>query len=74
MQITSENDLKNAFVYQKLWQKEVMDHNYGHFLCIFRPFWVENVVSRGNLSHWSSELVIIVLESGKHGERGQLAS
>ena len=74
MQITSENDLKNAFVYQKLWQKEVTDHNYGHFLCIFRPFWVENVVSRGNLSHWSSELVFMFLESGKHVEWGQLAS
>ena len=74
MLITSENDLKNAIVYQKLWQKEVTDQNYGHFLCIFRLFWVKNVVSRGNLSHWSSELVFMFLESEKHVEWGQLAS
>ena len=74
MLITSENDLKNAIVYQKLWEKEVMDQNYGCFICIFRRFWVKNVVSRGNLSHWSSELVFMFLESGKHVEWGQLAS
>ena len=74
MQITSENDLKNAFVYQKLWQKEVTDQNYGHFLCIFEPFWVEKEVSRGSTSHVSSKLIFMFLESVEHVEWGQLAS
>ena len=60
MQITSENGLKNALVYQKLWQKEVMDQNYYLFLCTFSPFLVENDVFRGIFSHWRSELLYVL--------------
>ena len=64
MQITSENGFQNAFIYKKLWQKEVTDQNQGHFLCILSPFWVKNVVSRGNLSRCISELINNSLLSG----------
>ena len=74
MQITPENGLENALIYQKLWPKQVTDKNYGHFLCILSLFRVENMVSRGNTSHVTSELIFMFLESGGPGEWGQLQS
>ena len=68
---TSENSFKNALIYQKLWPKQIMDKNYGHFLCILSPFRVENMVSRGSTSHASSELIFMFLESGGQGEWGR---
>ena len=74
MQITCENGFKNAFFYEKLWPKYVVDQKYGHFPCILSHFCVEKEVSRGSTSHESSELIFMFLESGEHVEWGQLAS
>ena len=73
LQITSENGIKKNDSNKKLWPKQNLESKNGHFPCIFGAFWTQKWDFRGTLSNWSSELILIFLESVEPGGWGQLA-